>query len=252
MLMWRPLWKGVMVVILREAFPEWKTNAGIFDLFEDVPWSSEVTSNVLNLEYFGNHSGAKKISNLVSVFIESGVLSDDSRKIIASVIQAKYHYNWSRLWLTNSVDYNPVHNYDTEETITRERTNDVTDDATSTRTPNLNEVTTHGKTTDETDYRFGFNSSASDMNPSDKMHSEDGGTTSVSETGSDANIKHGEKGEKENEVTKISRAGNIGVTTSQKMVNEERQLWLWNYFDQIFSDIDKVLSLPFYDPCKVN
>lgn len=45
----------------------------------------------------------------------------------------------------------------------------------------------------------------------------------------------------------LTRTGNIGVTTSQQMIQSERDLWKWNYFrDVVFPDIDKSLCLLVY------
>lgn len=46
--------------------------------------------------------------------------------------------------------------------------------------------------------------------------------------------------------TTLTRSGNIGTTTSQMMIGSERELWLWDYFEIVFSDIDKMLTLPIY------
>lgn len=45
----------------------------------------------------------------------------------------------------------------------------------------------------------------------------------------------------------LTRSGNIGVTTSQQMIQSERDLWIWNFFrDVVFKDLDKVLALSIY------
>lgn len=44
----------------------------------------------------------------------------------------------------------------------------------------------------------------------------------------------------------LTRSGNIGVTTSQQMIESERQLWLWKYFDIIFKDVDSLLTIDIY------
>lgn len=45
----------------------------------------------------------------------------------------------------------------------------------------------------------------------------------------------------------FTRSGNIGVTTSQQMLESERALWLWDYFEDIvFSDINKMLTIKIY------
>ena len=40
----------------------------------------------------------------------------------------------------------------------------------------------------------------------------------------------------------LSRYGNIGVTTSQKMIDSERQLWYWSFYEKVFADIDKICT----------
>ena len=54
-------------------------------------------------------------------------------------------------------------------------------------------------------------------------------------------LEHGKTGHHEGHIH-----GNIGVTTAQQMLTEQRQLWMWDYFEQIFKDIDSVLCLKVY------
>ena len=119
-------------------------------------------------------------------------------------------------------------------------------------------TTTHGKTDTEMTYRYGMNS-AENPPPSDKYYTNEGGTTSVADTGSDVDTKNlqdtslvnrNKAGALEEEET-MHRVGNIGVTTNQKLITEERQLWVWNFFEQVFKDIDKELTLAIFDPCRV-
>ena len=44
----------------------------------------------------------------------------------------------------------------------------------------------------------------------------------------------------------LTRKGNIGVTTTQQMAQSEIDLWRWNFFRSVFSDIDSVLTLKIY------
>lgn len=46
--------------------------------------------------------------------------------------------------------------------------------------------------------------------------------------------------------TELTRSGNIGVTTSQQMIQSERDLWVWKFFEQVFQDVDTVLSIDVY------
>ena len=40
--------------------------------------------------------------------------------------------------------------------------------------------------------------------------------------------------------------GNIGVTTSQQMLESEIALWKWNFLESIFNNLDSVLTLAIY------
>lgn len=66
----------------------------------------------------------------------------------------------------------------------------------------------------------------------------DSGT--VSQEGSGEETKTGK------EIRQLTRKGNIGVTTSQQMIQSERDLWLWKFFEQVFKDIDSILTLSIY------
>ena len=45
----------------------------------------------------------------------------------------------------------------------------------------------------------------------------------------------------------LTRAGNIGVMTTQDMIQQERDVWTWNFFyDIVFRDLDKLLTLQVY------
>lgn len=45
----------------------------------------------------------------------------------------------------------------------------------------------------------------------------------------------------------LTRSGNIGVTTSQMMIQSQRDLWLWNFiYNVVFPDVDKVLTISTY------
>ena len=131
-----------------------------------------------------------------------------------------------------------------------------------------------GTITDETDETrnhsiYGFDSAA--MNPSDDddisvdttrtLSNSDTKTLANSETKTLANTdtrthndtlteSKTDSTEKENESTtthELSRSGNIGVTTSQQMIQSERDLWVWNFYNNfLFPCADRVLTLPIY------
>ena len=163
---------------------------------------------------------------------------------------AVYNGNWAKEYATRSFEYNPIENYSMTETMTDDETvieyghvntrdidTDHTKSGTETITPNL-----------ETDNSvYGFNSS-SPVPSGESIQSgtnetaydttdADDGTITDTESGSDTHTRNYE----------MTRAGNIGVTTSQQMITSERELWIWNFFnDVVFPDVDKVLTLKIY------
>lgn len=220
-------------MILIEAFPEWKANKGIFEYFPDPPWKDAISSVELNLEYFGNISGSKGISPLVSKMLTDGILEDSSRQALALLISSKFKVNWTRLWNAEIAVYDPVHNYDMREDGTRSGNNRNESQST--------DETQHGRSNTSKYSHYGFNSQS--KSPSDEDVTTEGGTTNLNRNGSvDYTI---------NESTTLHRYGNIGVTTNQQMIEAERSIRMWNYFNSVYKDIDSVLAIRIYDPCSV-
>ena len=235
--------------ILRDAFAGWATGDGIFEFFTGAPWYEEVSAQLLDLEYFGNHSGGKFCSPLVMFFYEDKNLTDIERQNLALIIWAKYKPAWERLWLTNTVEYNPVYNYDITEDVQRDL---ETEEQENVQSQNQREMKNNEEISVNDTIaasRYAFNSG--DYAPTDKTEevkeASDDETEQQVDTGSSESASNGV----ESETTKLHRYGNAGVTTSQKMVNEERELWLWNYFEEVFRNIDEVLALDIYDACRV-
>lgn len=236
--------------ILRDVFNGWNTGNGIFSYISqiaDMPWKNveTVDETVLDIAYFGNHSGAKFCAPLVKLSIdaETGYVAEAAREAIAKIIVAKYLQNWRHLWETNVAVYTPIHNYD----MTENRNLRTADSMAEKGQAVGNDTTQHGRTQTEMDYRYGLNTETENPKPSDKIHTSEGGSTSTSNTNAN-NRNRVDAGEEEET---IHRAGNIGVTTTQKLIQEERDLWLWNFFDQVFNDLDRELALMFHDPCRV-
>jgi hypothetical protein len=76
----------------------------------------------------------------------------------------------------------------------------------------------------------------------DTMNNTDTTTSSNTQT---RNLSDSSEGETSTE-RELTRSGNIGVTTSQQMLQSERELWSWSYFDVVFQDIDRTLCLSVY------
>lgn len=140
---------------------------------------------------------------------------EDTCQAVASIIKMKYLFNWNKLAEAVFSDYNPIDNYNMVE-------NKKTDYEEHTVTDS-NETTTNK-------YK-GFNST--EMHDVSQSESEGDIDTTKTDTGTSAN----------NELT---RRGNIGVTTTQQMIQSSYELAKKNVLDIIYSNIDNVLFIDYY------
>lgn len=139
----------------------------------------------------------------------------------------------------------------------------------------------YGKSSDVSESVYGFNSAAA--SPSNKRVTTDsgsdvdtlsgtdsttqggtdtrtfGGSDSTAQSGSDVNTKNltdtgsnlESETEEATETEEITKKGSNGVYTKQRLILEERGLWVTSFFEQVFKDIDSVLALQYFDPCRV-
>lgn len=165
--------------------------------------------------------------------------------------------------------------------ITDQRTDNTTHTKTGTETdtPDLTEETTPDKTITQDNSIYGFNSVSA--SPTGSQEQTETGTETVTKTGTDEHeydLEEKDTGtvtnkrtgtdEREYDLTDadtgtvvdedegsdthtrnyvLTRQGNIGVTTSQQMIESERNLWIWNYFyNVVFPDVDRVLTINLY------
>lgn len=71
-------------ILLTEAFKDWADGKGIFSEMENVPWAEDADADLLDLDYFGNHSGWKKCAPLVyHLMSDDYTLTDSVRKKLA-------------------------------------------------------------------------------------------------------------------------------------------------------------------------
>lgn len=257
---------------LNDVFPGWMSGAGIFSTLQafPVPWKNENISGALDIEYHGNVSGEKIISPLVEKIRSDETLTDEGKTMLALSILAVYGVNWGKQWKTLEFVYDPIENYSMTEKMSNDETIDVygktrtrtdnfthTKTGTETRTPDLTDTTTPNLTTTSDNSVYGFNSNAAV--PTGEQTQSSTGTNTNTQTGTDTqeyNTTDADNGT-QNETDggqdthtrnyTLTRAGNIGVTTSQQMIESERSVWMWNFFrDVVFPDIDQVLTIQVY------
>lgn len=264
---------------VNDLYNSWATGDGVFtDLNAfDVPWKVEdVTENAkivasLNFAYHGNHSGDKNISPIVHKFIKDEVATPRSK--LADTLFIMYGDKWLKLWDVLHAEYNPLNNYDMTETETpAEITHTITPaETTTTETPAETTTTiTPAETTDtvkppktvvENEVSAFNSSSYEDSNKttttgdsSDKGTNvftvDAAGTTSIDvDTAGSTSIDVDTAGSDVLTVQnarELTRSGNIGVMSSQALIDSELRLREYNYYLTVFNDIDTLLTLSIY------
>lgn len=122
----------------------------------------------------------------------------------------KHQYNWKKLYDTTLLEYNPIENYDRME----EWNDTDTESGSSTVT---NEIMNTGTVTEQ---NTAFNAGLAD-------HAKEISDNDTTNNGSGTNKRDAKH-------TRSGRAhGNIGVTTSQQMIQSEREVAIFNIYDII-------------------
>ena len=241
-----------------DSFPEWFSH-GIFTRLgtmfpEALPWANE-NGQTLDQMYFGNHSGDKETSPLLDKFIEQNrgnaipeVLTEEQITTLANILYTRYGVQWDKLYRVLSAEYNPIENYSMTEEETPDITRTETPDITRGKTTSVQSdftVTTNSDTATDV---YGFNSN------SPVPQGESNGSSTVTTQGdADKNVttenetETGTRTERETGTRTLTRSGNIGVTTSQQMLESEIKLWEWNFYETVFKDVDTVLTVPKYN-----
>lgn len=265
-----------------DVYSNYPTDGGVFSPMANAPWTDTMSGTNLDIIYLDGHSGERYCSNFINHRLnDSDVLSSDNRTLIANILWAMFGIQWTRLWATmKPVDYDPLTNYQMQETMegteNSTRTPDLTKGDTGTvqttgqdnRTPNLTKtnigtVKNDGSATNANQNGiWGFNSSESVPSDMSDGRATNSNTTtgglSETETGTDTtdhtntdtyNRRYTETGTDTTAGTssrKLTRTGNIGTNTFQNLLQQERNIWMYDFFEQVFKDVDSVLTIPIY------
>ncbi len=170
----------------------------------------------------------------------------DTMKLAIGVWSASQFKTWEKLFATTMMSYNPIWNVDADEseTFSRNYLRNMEYDSQDKRTADLTDERTPDLTTErtpdlvETKSVQGFNSNTwadaekiattgtdTTTNTGTETNTETG-TDTVTHTGTDTIDYSGKDTDSGLESTTLikRRTGNIGVTTTQKMISEEREI----------------------------
>lgn len=180
---------------------------------QTLPWLNSTIARYCDNEYVAGISGDKCISPLFREYLKllevEGTTLDDVLERLGDNVYIHFGKNWTRIFNAYfSAEYNPLENYNMEE-----KENAKSNVKTS--------ITAHNDV-------FGFDSSTA--SPSDA-------------SGSDTEVSS----DMDDNERVLTRSGNIGVTTSQQMLQSELDLRKYDFFAMIYRDLDTVLCLAIYE-----
>lgn len=180
-----------------------------------------------DLEYVLKRSGDKSVSVLIkrSIIIKDKIviypLEDKYINGIISIINLRYYKKWKALFESLSYDYDPLSPYNMSmKEISKDTMN-------SQDNKNYNDMG-NGK-----QFTYGYNSA--NKSPTDEQD--------ATSNGKSEDIYH-----RDNNIDRdITRKGNIGNTTNQELIRQERELLMYQFWDSVYKDMDDILTQPYYD-----
>lgn len=235
----------------RVVFKDEKTQLIQYSLFEELnkiltfEWFEPLV-DVLENEYYLMQSGSKKLSiyfkrllNLYSDDIKynNGYLFVPQKVYVhlANTIASRYKHKWNEIYKVMYATYNPLENFNINENTSESKEEKNITDKNSTKTGN------DSRDINNNDFNFGFNSI--DPNQTGKSTSSD-----LINYNSIVNNKDTitiTKDPNKNIITR-ERSGNIGVKTTQSLIQEEIELRKYNFINTIMTDIDNILTASIY------
>lgn len=189
-----------------------ETNEGIIETIQTnyptiFTWLDSTKAETLDMDYYLNHSGDKYISPITYKLYKNDETTYLSK--LASLIVLKFSDKWNKLYKAFFEDeYNPIENYSMveDENVNSKIVN---------KTNGQNNI-------------YGFNTTDENGVPQDN-----------------SNVESSSEGDFDDNHRKLTRSGNIGVTTSQQMLQSEIEIRQWKFYEMIMNDIDEVMCLAF-------
>lgn len=221
-------------ITLNEWVEKFPTISTIFDkVSTDLKLFTIFTSSEM-FSYFANRFGER---DFYKYYDNENSTSNTNMVKQASdyiALYGKSHkYEYDKLVDTLSLEYNPIENYSMTEKGTDTRTPNITqtNKGTNTNTVGVDTAITTGKTT--------FDKSDSFIN--DTKTTNTGTNTDTQDIDTTVTTAGNEKTTHE-----FTRSGNIGVTTSQQMIQAERELAMFSVVDMFVKAIADIILIGVY------
>lgn len=184
--------------------------------------------NSLDLLYASRSSDKWASPIIMNMLGEKEYLAEEDLTKLAKMILDLYGLKWEKIGELLKEEYNPIENYRRTEVYNLNDTRGKTGE---------NVVSSNSKDKDTSNEDvYAFNSSTS--SPSDKNYTE-----SIGESDTTYNFGEKESFTKEGQTESY---GNIGVTTTQQMMEEEIRIREYLFIEKVMEDIDKIITLSVY------
>lgn len=160
----------------------------------------------------------------------------------------KWHWTFDKWLKAVNTEYNPLENYDRieEGTETQKDESINTSNRSDTRTDNLKEISSGNDNSSVINTTSAFNSA--DYSPKDKSDTNTTNKNTIENTGtqSQTGTLNGTIQNDMNKTHSLRIHGNIGVTTSQQMLQSEIDVALFNLYDKIADVFLQEYIIPIY------
>ena len=195
------------------------------DIFDDMYIPADIDKELL-------------INSITTELAEMTVLysSPVVLKPLISVWSHKEKYNWDKLIATTKFDYNPIDNFDRTETETIKGSKSTTASGAQNATTENNLLVS----SDNVHKQAGYNTNT--------MFDTESDVGSVNNTGTVTNniTSNSNSSDTDNTERTLHSRGNIGVTTTQKMIEQERKISEFNIYDYIVRSFKNRFCLMVY------
>lgn len=155
------------------------------------------------------------------------------KQLIASILALKYMDKWNKLYETTQIEYNPIWNVDAEEERSISREINTSKNETDSNTKN---TTINSDATENSVYAF----NSTEAVPSNTV------SHTGSQTETDGNTHIATNRDTENTTETFVRQGNIGVTSTQNLIKQERDVVDFIVWDTIYKDIASELCAKYW------
>lgn len=189
------------------------------DIFDKFHVPEGVDKDILEPELLA------EVAELESLYTDPDILKD-----LIGAWSNRRLYAWTKLYNTTKLEYDPIYNKDAyyEETENRGLTSksslSTTQESETERDLASGDDTTH--------YTYGFNSTTSQAASMDSSSGTETGTVTEESSGTASGT-----GSEDEKITRKRREyGNIGVTTSQQMIEAEREVADFDIYQYIITD----------------